>query len=79
MWVRVRHPDGTVSLYGHINSTTVTVGERVLAGDQVATMGNNGFSTGPHLHFEVQLNGAERIDPVPWLAQHGVNTDALAG
>lgn len=79
MWVRVRHPDGTVSLYGHINSTTVTVGERVLAGDQVATMGNNGFSTGPHLHFEVQLNGADRIDPVPWLAQHGVNTDALAG
>ncbi|MEZ0363892.1 M23 family metallopeptidase [Mycobacterium sp. pUA109] len=73
MLVKLRHFDGTVTLYGHVNTTTVSAGERVLAGDQIATMGNRGDSTGPHLHFEVLLNGSSRIDPVPWLAKRGIN------
>ncbi|OHV04301.1 M23 family metallopeptidase [Mycobacterium talmoniae] len=73
MLVKLRHFDGTVTLYGHVNTTTVGVGERVMAGDQIATMGNRGDSTGPHLHFEVLLNGSSRIDPVPWLAKRGIN------
>jgi murein DD-endopeptidase MepM/ murein hydrolase activator NlpD len=78
MWVKLRHADGTVTLYGHVNSTEVTTGERVMAGDLIATMGNTGNSTGPHLHFEVQLNGAERIDPVPWLAARGVEAPGFS-
>jgi hypothetical protein len=72
MWVKLRHADGTVTLYGHVNTTLVSVGERVVAGDQIATMGNRGNSTGPHLHFEVLQGGTDRIDPVPWLAKRGL-------
>ncbi|MFC6014209.1 M23 family metallopeptidase [Nocardia lasii] len=73
MWVRILHDDGTVTIYGHIDTATVGQGERVLAGDQIATMGNRGFSTGPHVHFEVWLNGTDKIDPVPWLATRGIS------
>ncbi len=77
--VKLRHADGTVTLYGHVNTTLVSVGQRVMAGDQIATMGNRGNSTGPHLHFEVLLGGTERIDPVPWLAKRGLNVGGYAG
>ncbi|MCA1004495.1 M23 family metallopeptidase [Rhodococcus hoagii] len=73
MWVRVQHADGTITVYGHINETLVTVGQKVMAGDQIATMGNRGFSTGPHLHFEVHLAGDNKIDPLPWLATRGIS------
>ena len=79
IWVKLRHPDGTVTLYGHLNSTTVNVGERVMAGDQVATMGNTGNSTGPHLHLEVHDNGTDRVDPAPWLAGRGVALADVVG
>ncbi len=71
-WVKIRHADGTVTLYGHVNTWDVQIGQRVFAGDQIATIGNRGNSTGPHLHFEVLMGGDNRIDPVPWLASHGV-------
>jgi murein DD-endopeptidase MepM/ murein hydrolase activator NlpD len=77
--VKLRHADGTVTLYGHVNTTLVSVGQRVMAGDQIATMGNRGNSTGPHLHFEVLQGGTERIDPLPWLAQRGLNVGNYAG
>ncbi len=77
--VKLRHADGTVTLYGHVNTTLVGVGQRVMAGDQIATMGNRGNSTGPHLHFEVLLGGTERIDPVPWLAKRGLSVGNYAG
>jgi murein DD-endopeptidase MepM/ murein hydrolase activator NlpD len=79
MWVKLLHADGTVTLYGHINSAVVSVGQRVMAGDQIATMGNRGNSTGPHLHFEVLQGGSERIDPVPWLAKRGINVGSYTG
>jgi len=79
MWVKLRHADGTVTLYGHVNTTTVSVGQRVMAGDQIATMGNRGNSTGPHLHFEVLLGGSQRTDPVPWLAKRGLSVGTFAG
>ncbi|MDI9894933.1 M23 family metallopeptidase [Rhodococcus sp. IEGM 1381] len=73
MWVRVQHADGTITVYGHVDTTTVSVGQDVMAGDQIATMGNRGFSTGPHLHFEVHLPGEVKIDPLPWLASRGIS------
>ncbi|MCV7312957.1 M23 family metallopeptidase [Mycobacterium paraffinicum] len=77
--VKLRHADGTVTLYGHVNTTLVSVGQRVMAGDQIATMGNRGNSTGPHLHFEVLQGGTERIDPIPWLAKRGLMVGNYAG
>ncbi|MEV0297213.1 M23 family metallopeptidase [Nocardia sp. NPDC050710] len=73
MWVRLLHDDGTVTIYGHIDTSTVSQGQRVMAGDQIATMGNRGFSTGPHVHFEVWLNGVDKVDPLPWLATRGIS------
>lgn len=73
MWVRLLHDDGTVTIYGHIDTAVVSQGQRVLAGDQIATVGNRGFSTGPHCHFEVWLNGVDKIDPLPWLASRGIS------
>lgn len=73
MWVRLLHADGTVTVYGHIHTSSVTVGQHVMAGDQIATIGNRGFSTGPHLHFEVHVNGGQKIDPLPWLASRGIS------
>ncbi len=79
LWVKLRHNDGTVTVYGHVNTINCHIGERVMAGDEIATMGNRGNSTGPHLHFEVWLNGTNRVDPVPWLAQRGINVGGFTG
>jgi len=78
-WVKIRHADGTVTLYGHVNSWDVQIGQRVMAGDQIATIGNRGNSTGPHCHFEVLLGGTNRVDPAPWLAARGINVGPYAG
>lgn len=72
MWVRLRHGDGTISVYGHINTSLVSAGQRVSAGEQIATIGNRGQSTGPHLHFEIWLGGVQKINPLTWLHAHGV-------
>ncbi len=72
LWVRVEHDGGLITVYGHINESLVSVGQRVGAGEQIATMGNRGQSTGPHLHFEVHKDGS-KIDPLPFLRSHGVS------
>ena len=77
MWVRVRHPDDTVSVYGHINESLVREGQRVAAGEQIATMGNRGQSTGPHLHFEIWKDGEQKINPMTWLRENGVLVGGL--
>jgi len=72
LWVRVQHADGTITVYGHVDTFSVREGERVKAGEQIARMGNRGQSTGPHLHFEVWESGGRKINPRPWLIEHGV-------
>ncbi|MFI9503225.1 M23 family metallopeptidase [Nocardia sp. NPDC052566] len=72
LWVRVQQDDGTIGVYGHVNDILATVGQQVRAGDIIATVGNRGYSTGPHLHYEVHLPGGEPIDPQPWLAARGI-------
>jgi murein DD-endopeptidase MepM/ murein hydrolase activator NlpD len=75
LWVVLRHPDGTHSVYGHVNRMFVTVGEQVRAGERIAEIGNRGESTGPHLHFEVWAPDGTKINPLPWLATHGIRVN----
>ena len=71
-WVVIKHDGGEVSVYGHMAVYNVSVGQRVTAGQQIAQIGNEGFSTGPHLHFEIHPDGVTPVDPVPWFAQAGI-------
>lgn len=73
MWVRVLHPGGWISIYGHINRSFVRVGQQVRAGQQIAEVGNRGQTTGPHLHFEVHNPAGQAVNPVPWLATRGIH------
>ncbi len=73
LWIRVQHGDGTESVYGHINESLVSEGQQVAAGEQIATMGNRGQSTGPHLHFEIWQNGGQKVDPLSWLLSYGID------
>jgi murein DD-endopeptidase MepM/ murein hydrolase activator NlpD len=61
--VVVRHPDGVRTLYAHLASIAVRVGEEVSAGAVLGRVGSSGNATGPHLHFEVRVRGAA-IDPL---------------
>ncbi|KQS66402.1 hypothetical protein ASG41_11825 [Modestobacter sp. Leaf380] len=72
--VYIQHENGDVTVYGHMEQILVTAGQVVQAGDTIALLGNQGQSTGPHLHLEVHLGGidGEKVDPVPWLAERGV-------
>jgi murein DD-endopeptidase MepM/ murein hydrolase activator NlpD len=72
LWVRVQLQDGTIQVYGHMNSFSVKEGQKVKCGEQIAEIGNRGQSTGPHLHFEVWQDGTKKIDPRPWLAARGI-------
>lgn len=53
-YVVIQHNNGTQTLYAHLKTNLVSVGQRVVQGQMVGTMGNSGRSTGPHLHFEIR-------------------------
>ncbi len=59
-------------MYGHINDIYVQEGQRVNAGDVIASVGNRGISTGPHLHLEIWDQDGVKIDPLPWMASKGI-------
>jgi murein DD-endopeptidase MepM/ murein hydrolase activator NlpD len=73
LWVVLRHTDGSQSVYGHVNRMFVHVGEKVEAGEEIAEIGNRGYSTGPHLHFEIWDSGGTKINPIPWLRKRGID------
>jgi murein DD-endopeptidase MepM/ murein hydrolase activator NlpD len=72
MWVVLRHTDGTQSVYGHVNRTFVREGEKVKAGEEIAEIGNRGYSTGPHLHLEIWSSEGTKINPLTWLRKRGI-------
>lgn len=65
-YVVVDHGNGLSTLYAHMSALTVSAGQSVSAGQQVGLVGSTGSSTGPHLHFEVRINGSN-VDPAPYL------------
>lgn len=62
-YVMISHADGSATLYGHMSSLAVSAGQTVNQGDVIGYVGSTGNSTGPHLHFEVRINGSA-VDPM---------------
>lgn len=73
--IRLRHPDGSMTIYGHLTKSYVSKKDQVMAGQRIGLTGNTGFSSGPHLHFEYRDSGWENhrndgwggaTDPTPY-------------
>jgi len=64
--ITVNHGYGYQTLYGHLSKIEVNKGQKVRRGDLIALMGSTGYSTGPHLHYEVIKNG-KRVNPLEYI------------
>ena len=65
--VEIQHPDGSLTLYAHNSRILVRRGQDVQQGEQISEMGSTGYSTGPHLHFEVHPSGRGAVNPMAFL------------
>jgi murein DD-endopeptidase MepM/ murein hydrolase activator NlpD len=65
--VDIQHADGTITRYAHNQRLLVHKGQTVYQGQQVSEMGSTGFSTGPHLHFEIHPSGKKAVNPMAFL------------
>lgn len=67
-YIRIAHDDGTMAVYAHLrrDGAQVRVGQRVATGERIGLSGNTGYTTGPHLHFVVQVNRGMRIESLPF-------------
>ncbi len=74
LMVQIDHGNGLVTTYAHILRIAVSVGQRVTRGQMIATVGNSGLSTGPHLHYEILRNG-KPMDPLTFVMPAGKITD----
>jgi len=65
--IEIRHPNGSVTVYGHNRRLLVSKGQQVKQGQIIAEMGSTGNSTAPHLHFEYYPNGRVAVNPMSFL------------
>ena len=70
-YVMIAHGDGRYTLYAHMNKRLVSVDDVVKQGQVIGLVGSTGYSTGPHIHFEVIENG-ERVDPLQYFSNYTV-------
>jgi murein DD-endopeptidase MepM/ murein hydrolase activator NlpD len=70
--IEIDHGGGITSLYGHSSKLLVKVGDKVVAGQLIGKVGDTGYSFGPHLHFEIHING-QREDPISYLKGKGAD------
>ncbi|WP_392531801.1 M23 family metallopeptidase [Nostoc sp. C117] len=71
--ITIKHPDGSITVYGHNRRLLVSKGQQVIQGQIIAEMGSTGNSTAPHLHFEVHSDGRIAVDPLRVLASSDAN------
>jgi murein DD-endopeptidase MepM/ murein hydrolase activator NlpD len=64
--VRISHGNGIVSVYAHLSAINVSAGQQAGKGDVIGRVGSTGQSTGPHLHYEVRVNGI-RVNPSAYM------------
>ncbi|AFY54794.1 metalloendopeptidase-like membrane protein [Rivularia sp. PCC 7116] len=69
--IDVRHIDGSLTRYAHNHRHFVKLGQKVQQGQTIAHMGSTGFSTGPHLHFEIHPTGKRAVNPMTYLPSRG--------
>jgi murein DD-endopeptidase MepM/ murein hydrolase activator NlpD len=62
-FVQIDHGYGVETIFGHASTLAVKKGQKISRGDKIATVGNTGYSTGPHVHYEVRVNGTP-VDPL---------------
>ena len=64
--IRIDHGKGLESVYGHLSKTLVKPGDRVCRGQEIGLSGSTGRSSGPHVHYEVRIDGVAK-DPTPFI------------
>lgn len=72
--VQIDNGDGITTIFGHASQLNVVPGQQVQAGEVIAWVGSTGFSTGPHLHYEILVNGGE-YDPMRFMLERGVDLE----
>jgi murein DD-endopeptidase MepM/ murein hydrolase activator NlpD len=72
--VTIDHGYGIVTKFAHASKLLVKTGQRVARGQRIALVGNTGLATGPHLHYEVHVNGRP-VDPLRYVLPEHVVTD----
>lgn len=67
-YIRILHDDGTMGLYAHLDTggATVRIGQRVRRGEVIGLSGDTGYTSGPHLHFAVQVNRGMTLESIPF-------------